>query len=91
MSPHEKSIVIPTGAEYNIIINFYEEVVKLEFLALNNGMNASLVGIGTFLMRPKDAEMSEIAKVDRNKRHDTATPEALKGYVNFAPDFDSQS
>ena len=37
-----------------------------------------------------DAEMAEIAKVDRNKRYYTATDEALQGYLNFAADFDSQ-
>ena len=37
-----------------------------------------------------DEEMSEIAKLDRNKRYYTATPEALQGYLNFAPYFDSQ-
>lgn len=37
-----------------------------------------------------DAEMAEIAKVDKNKRYYTATEEALRGYLNFAPDFDSQ-
>lgn len=37
-----------------------------------------------------DAEMAEIAKVDKNKRYYTATEEALKGYLAFAPDFDSQ-
>ena len=34
--------------------------------------------------------MAEIAKLDRNKRYYTATPEALQGYLNFAPDFDAQ-
>ena len=37
-----------------------------------------------------DAEMAEIAKVDRNKRYYTATEESLKGFLAFAPDFDSQ-
>ena len=36
------------------------------------------------------AEMAEIAKVDRNKRYYTATEESLKGFLAFAPDFDSQ-
>ncbi len=35
-------------------------------------------------------ELSEIAKLDQGKRYYTATPEALRGYLNFAPDFDSQ-
>ena len=37
-----------------------------------------------------DAEMAEIAKLDSGKRYYTATPEALQGYLNFAPDFDAQ-
>ena len=28
----------------------------MEFITLNNGTKAPLVGIGTFLMQPKDAE-----------------------------------
>ena len=37
-----------------------------------------------------DGEMTEIAKVNKNKRYYTATEETLQGYLNFAPDFDAQ-
>ena len=37
-----------------------------------------------------DEDMAEIAKADKNKRYYTATKEALQGYLNMAPDFDSQ-
>ena len=41
---------------YNAIINAETEVVRMDFITLNNGTKAPLVGIGTFLMQPKDAE-----------------------------------
>ena len=41
---------------YNAIINAETEVVKMDFITLNNGTKAPQVGIGTFLMQPKDAQ-----------------------------------
>ena len=35
-----------------------------------------------------DAEMAEIAKLDRQKRYYVSTPEMLKAYVNMVPDVD---
>ena len=37
-----------------------------------------------------DAEMAEIAKLDRQKRYYVSTPEMLKAYVNMVPDVDGQ-
>ncbi len=37
-----------------------------------------------------EEEMERIAGLDKNVRYYTATEEALKGYLAFAPDFDSQ-
>ena len=46
------------------------------------------INIFDFTLTPD--ELAAIAKVDKNKRYYTATEEALAGYLNFAPDFDSQ-
>ena len=37
-----------------------------------------------------DAEMAEIAKLDKQKRYYVSTPEMLKAYVNMVPDVDGQ-
>ena len=37
-----------------------------------------------------DDELTEIAKVDQDKRYYTAFEETLLGYRNFAPDFNEQ-
>ena len=37
-----------------------------------------------------DEELAEIAALDRNAPYYVATPEALSGYLNFAPNFDEQ-
>ena len=37
-----------------------------------------------------DAEMAEIAKLDKQKRYYVRTPEMLKAYVNMVPDVDGQ-
>ena len=37
-----------------------------------------------------DAEMAEIAKLDKQKRYYVSTPEMLKAYVNMVPDGDGQ-
>ena len=37
-----------------------------------------------------EAELAEIAAVDKGQRYYTATEEALQGYLHFAPDFDEQ-
>ena len=37
-----------------------------------------------------DEEMKEIASLDCNKPYYTATKEALKGFLRFAPNFESQ-
>ena len=46
------------------------------------------IDIFDFTLTPD--ELAAIAKVDKSKRYYTATEEALAGYLNFAPDFDSQ-
>ena len=37
-----------------------------------------------------DEDMSEIAKINKNKRYYTQTESALQGYLHMAPDFDAQ-
>ena len=37
-----------------------------------------------------DAEMAEIAKLDKQKRYYVSTPEMLRAYVNMVPDVDGQ-
>ena len=37
-----------------------------------------------------DEELAEIAALDKNAPYYVATPEALSGYLNFAPNFDEQ-
>lgn len=37
-----------------------------------------------------DAEMDEIAALNKNKRYYTSTPEMLKGYAAFVPPVDEQ-
>ena len=73
----------------------------MEHIKLNNQIKIPVVGIGTFLLSPKDAQQAiekavkagkvksiGISKLDKGTRYYVSSEETLEGYHAFAPDFD---
>ena len=68
----------------------------MEYVTLNNKLECPVVGIGTFMLSPADAEnsvretlkMAKIAELDKNERYYHRTDEQLVQFAGWRPDFE---